>query len=336
MTLTKRGTMAVFDIVTVGSAVSDVFVRTGKGTIEEDDDFGHHNVCYHVGSKILIDDIHFETGGGGTNTAVAFARMGFKTGYVGKLGSDKNSDNMLEVLRREKVQFLGGRGKGLMGFSVIMVGLHNDRTILTYKGLNNSLRWSDVQKRAFNTKRFYFSSMLHDSWQTALKIASFAQDKRIPYTFNPSLYHVKLGYRKLAPMLKGCDLLTLNKEEAEVLTDSKQGTALDDLLLKLRKIVPLVVITDGSAGAFAYDGRYKHTITPRKIHVVETTGAGDAFASGITTGLLWHMDIDDCLRIGMAEAESVIQHIGTKNILISKREAVSALKRNYRITRDVI
>jgi len=328
--------MPKFDIVTVGSAVSDVFVRTPHQLANVITRNGHQDFCYHVGSKILIDDIHFETGGGGTNTAIAFARLGFKTGYVGKLGNDHNSEFLLDILQKEHVQFLGSRGKGLMGFSVIFVALQHDRTILTYKGVNNDLHWNDIDPQALKTDRFYFSSMLEKSWETACRVAQYATKNNIPYSFNPSQYLADKGVKHLAPMLKGCKLLTLNKEEAETLTGSLSGRPINDLLLKLSKLVPLSVITDGPRGAYAYDGKTKYTIIPRPVNVVETTGAGDAFASGMTAGLHWGMDIDDAMKIGLSEAESVIQHIGAKNILLSKREAIQALRTRYRITKQII
>ena len=330
--------MSTYDFVTVGSAVSDVFVQTEKEFAKIKEHGSHHDVCYHIGSKILISDIHFETGGGGTNTAVAFARLGFKTGYVGKIGDDRNSDHMLDILKKEHIDFLGGRGIGQMGFSVIIVGLQHDRTILTYKGVNNSLDFTDIKKAALKAKRYYFSSMLGTSWNTICRLAQFATKESIPYTFNPSQYIVQDGPKPLAPLLKGCQLLALNREEAESLTSSPSGCAVNHLLTKLNTWVPYVVVTDGPRGAFAYDGKYKHTILPNPhARVVETTGAGDAFAAGVSAGLEWHMDMDDCLKIGMAEAESVIAHIGAKNVLIDKVLAQDAVRtKKYRMSREVI
>ena len=84
----------MFDVITFGSAVIDVFVYTDLAEKAG-------SVCYNVGSKILIKDLKFDTGGGGTNTAVAFSRLGFRTGYVGKIGRDANGQRVLDLIEKE-------------------------------------------------------------------------------------------------------------------------------------------------------------------------------------------------------------------------------------------
>ena len=80
-----------FDIVTFGSAVVDVFVNTDVAE-------KNSSISYPVGEKILIKELKFDIGGGGTNTAVAFSRLGFKTGCICKLGGDENGREILEML----------------------------------------------------------------------------------------------------------------------------------------------------------------------------------------------------------------------------------------------
>ncbi len=96
----------MFDVITVGSASADVFVKTQSEIVPHR---GHQDVCYALGSKNLITDLHFSTGGGGTNTATAFSRLGLKTGWVGKLGHDFNAKAVLHQLAQDKVVFLGAR-----------------------------------------------------------------------------------------------------------------------------------------------------------------------------------------------------------------------------------
>jgi len=62
---------------------------------------------YPVGGKMLIKDLKFDVGGGGTNTAVAFSRLGLKTGCICEFGKDENGRKILDLLKKEKVKFLG-------------------------------------------------------------------------------------------------------------------------------------------------------------------------------------------------------------------------------------
>src|SRR3972149_5452603 len=129
----------VYDVITVGSATVDVFLRTSSKDVEIEHIHAHEDVCLPVGAKILIDNLATDTGGGGTNTAVAFSRLGLKTGWVGKIGTDLNAKTVLDEMKRERVDFLGAKGKGMTGYSVILTGLEQNRTILAFKGVNDQL-----------------------------------------------------------------------------------------------------------------------------------------------------------------------------------------------------
>ena len=83
-----------FDIVSFGSAVMDVFVETD---VSEKKGF----MNYPVGGKMLIKDLKFDVGGGGTNTAVAFSRLGLKTGCICEFGKDENGRKILDLLKKE-------------------------------------------------------------------------------------------------------------------------------------------------------------------------------------------------------------------------------------------
>ncbi|MBI5389578.1 carbohydrate kinase family protein [Candidatus Woesearchaeota archaeon] len=321
--MAKRG----FDVITVGSATVDVFVYTNKTEQIKiiDEQCEHDLIAYPSGEKILINDLHFSTGGGGTNTAVAFARLGLKTGFVGNIGCDENGTKVKSLLHKEKVAFLGTVSNEKTGYSIILDSREHDRTILTYKESNNHLYYQKLPLPKLKTRWFYFSSMMEESYQTLEKLAAFAQSKGIKVAFNPSSYLTKKGLGYAGSLLKKTTVLILNKEEAEMLVGKDR---IEKVLAKLRAAGPaLVVITDGKHGAWAHDGKTIYCITPHKVNVVETTGAGDAFASGFLAGYLKKKDVCFALRLGQVNAESVIQHFGAKEILLTYSQAQKAIKK---------
>jgi ribokinase len=291
-----------YDVVTFGSAVVDVFVETEA---KEKGDL----VCYPVGGKVLINDLIFDIGGGGTNTAVAFARFGLKTGYIGKVGDDSDGKKILDLLKKEKVAFLGKIDKKCMtGYSVILDSSHKDRTILTYKGANDDLSFDELNKK-IETKWLYFSSLLGKSFQTQKKLAEIMVNKGTKIAFNPSSYLIK--NHDLSSLLKLCEVLIVNKEEAKMLT------AEEDLFRGIVNLGPkIVIITDMNNPAQCYDGQKLYSIIPHNIKVVERTGAGDAFASGFVAGLVVGKSIPACLSLALKESESVLRYFGAKNKLI--------------------
>jgi ribokinase len=287
----------------------DVFVNTD---LPERGKF----ISYPVGRKILIKDLKSDVGGGGTNTAVAFSRFGLKAGYVGKLGEDESGKKILSSLKKENVNFLGKVDKfEKTGYSIVLDSREHNRTILTYKGANNNLSLREI--KPFKTKWLYFSSLLGKSFETQKLISKKLKRQRVKIAFNPSDYLIKK--KDIGGILKLCEILILNKQEAQMLL-KKYKIRDKDLLLGLNKLGPrIIVITDKDKKISAYDSNKKYYLKPHKVKVVERTGAGDAFASGFVAGQIVGKSIEESLKLGLEESESVIRYFGSKNNLIKRK-----------------
>ena len=160
------------------------------------------------------------------------------------------------------------------------------------------------------------SSLLEKSFKTQLKLAELLKKKGIKIAFNPSAYQIKK--MNIKPLLKICDIIVLNKEEAQMLV---KGKSLPDLLKNIHSLsVRIVVITDKDKRVGCYDGNRMYTIKPHEnVKVVERTGAGDAFASGFVAGQIVGMSIDESLELALKESESVLGHFGAKNNLLKMK-----------------
>lgn len=317
----------MYDTITVGSATFDVFVNTKSELIKiktssSEDDL----IAYPSGSKILIKELRFTTGGGGTNTAVSLARLGHKTAYLGSLGNDENGKKILDLLKKEKIDFIGKLINDTTGYSIILDSIEHDRTILTYKGANDKLKFSDINLKKLKTKWFYFSSMISESFKTLEKLAEFAEKNKINIAFNPSTYLAKKGIDYLKKILTRTSILILNNEEALLLVGKNN---VKTMLKELYKLGPeIIIITDGKKAINAYDGKNIYVLIPNKIRVVESTGAGDAFASSFLSGMIKKNNVDFALRLGLVNSESVIQKSGAKNKLLKYREALEIIKKS--------
>lgn len=302
----------MFDIITIGSATIDVFLKTRREIRLHGN---HRDICYHLGDKVLIDNINISTGGGGTNTAVAFSRLGLKTGFLGVLGDDIHGKIIIEELKKEKVEFIGSIKKGESGYSVILPS-HDDRTILTYKGVNDMLEIKDINFDKVKCKRLYVSTMMGKSFETVVKISDYARKKDINVALNISNYLAEKGLNKLSRLLKNSDILILNNEESLLLSKKNE---VEDAIKEISKFVKgIVVVTNRHKTILAFDGKkfYKKEIKP--LHPVNTTGAGDAFAAGFVYGILKGISIPKALTLGHREACSVLMHRGAKEGLLSR------------------
>jgi len=145
----------MLDIISIGSATADVFVHipkvfTGKGTF-----------VFRPGTKVDIEEMDYFTGGGATNTSVAFSRMGLKAGALCVVGADASGIKVMSVLRKEKVNTkLVHKMKGKnTSYSVILTGFGRDRVILNYCKATASLGEAKINVGKLKAKWFYISSL---------------------------------------------------------------------------------------------------------------------------------------------------------------------------------
>lgn len=308
-----------FDVVTVGSAAVDYFADTDSELIRiETRTRKEELIAFPLGSKLLINNLLILAGGGGTNTAVTFARLGLSTGYLGKLGEDGNGDFIIRNLATEGIRFIGAR-EGQTGLSIILDSIHDDRSILAFKGANDQLKPQDLPE--FSAQWVYLSSMLGQSFDTVSDMIA-AGDYKV--AFNPSNYQAVRGYEGLKKLIDKTTLLVMNREEAcKFLGFSyEESPTIAALMLEMAKLPPeLFVITDGAEGVYVYDrDALYHGYPAANLKIVETTGAGDAFASTFTGMILKGLPMEEAIHLAMTNAESVLAHKGAKEILLGWEE----------------
>lgn len=331
----------LYDVITIGSNTVDVFVYTDRAksinmkSLTSESNF----ICYPLGSKLRINELGFYTGGGGTNSAVCLSRIGLKTGYIGKTGNDLNGNIILDELKKEKIDFLGVLSQeeqtSQTGYSVILDSIERQRTILTYRGTNDTLKDEELDFNKFKTKWFHFSAMMEDSYSTMEKIAEFAEKNGIKTSFNPNNYLCEKGRDFLKKILMNLNILILNAEEASILTaeDNKDANIdmnIEEKLLSLKELGPkTVIITDGSNPIYGVDENYNfYTVYPIDIPIVETTGAGDSFASSFLAGIIKTGEFTHAIKLAIANSHSILSHKGAKNILLSYEELKREIAKN--------
>ncbi|WP_115718863.1 carbohydrate kinase family protein [Gallaecimonas mangrovi] len=321
----------MYDVVTIGSATVDLFADTDSELVEIKSRHSSEKlIAYPLGSKMLIQDLNITVGGGGTNTAVAFARLGLKTAFMGKIGSDAQGQQVLAALTSDGIDFVGAVG-GKTGLSVILDSIEDDRTILAFKGANDELSLTEATLPA--SRWLYCSAMLGQSLQTLAALVATTSAK---VAFNPSSYLAKQGAEALLPILQKLEVLVLNKEESAMLLgwDIHEHHAMKALLAALaaRLGIRVVAITDGAAGVVATDGKLCVEAKPAaQLAIVETTGAGDAFASGFVAALIKERPLSDAVQMGMLNAESVLAFKGAKNQLLDAKMLAEQLASDQRL-----
>ena len=170
--------------------------------------------------------------------------------------------------------------------------------------------------------------MTGESFKTLERLANYAEKNNIKIAFNPSSYQTKKGISRLSKIIKKTNILILNKEEAQDLVGKD---SVEYLLKRLSSHGPeVVIITDGKYGSYIYDHTTIYHLIPKKIKVIEATGAGDAFASSFVSSYIQNKDIILALNTAQTNSESVLLNYGAKNQLLKKEELKKKLG-NYEI-----
>lgn len=307
------------DVLAIGAATRDVFLRSKAIRIVRDDAFSTGEAeCFALGSKIEVDDIVFETGGGGTNTAVSFARQGLDSGFVGKIGAhDARGKEILAALREEGVDTnrVIRDPKEMTGYSVLLLTPRGERTALVYRGASADVRPADIRRLNLKARWLYITS-LGGRLDTLRLIWRRARAAKTQIAWNPGAGELAHGLSALKPLMKQASMFTVNQEEAATLLGYTRHQDIG-VFHQLRQCVGgITVVTQGTEGALAGQNEQAWHAATRPIKVTSTTGAGDAFGSGFIGELIRTNNIPRALQFGYANSESVIQHLSAKRGLI--------------------
>src|SRR6056297_3143489 len=215
----------MYDVITIGSATQDVFLKSNAFKHVEDPDHlkkigfpKGEAECFAVGAKIELDDFQIEFGGGAANAAVSFSNQGYDTAAIFKVGDDVVGERVVNNLEENDVDTIVSKDKvEKTSYSSILLMPNGERTILMYRGVTGKITKRDVPFRDLKAKWGYIStsdipfSVITNSVETLKR-----NEAKIALNFSKS--YIKMGINKLKPLLKKIDVLLLNREEASLLT----------------------------------------------------------------------------------------------------------------------
>lgn len=325
----------MYDIITFGSAAQDINLKSKAFKVMKDNkDFvTGEGLCLALGSKIDIEDIKFTSGGGGTNTAVTFAKQGFKTAFCGMVGDDAAGKIIVNELKKNKVDIalVQKTKEKLTNHSVVISSDGEDRTILVYRGAADFLDKNNIPWKKLKTKWIYLAPLSGLLCNAFEDIVNFAFENKIKIAVNPGNTQLSLPIEDIIRIFKKIDILILNQEEASFLTKVPFADE-NEIFKKIDEICPgIAVMTKGGEGVVVSDGRYLYSALPNPSRkVVDTTGAGDSFASGFISDYIRHNgDIEQAIQLGLANSAANLGEIGAKIGLLdknSKFERVEVIK----------
>lgn len=331
----------MLDVITIGTATRDVTIESASfKLIHAQSKLVSDFECVPLGSKIEVGSIHFTTGGAATNAAVTFARQGFRTGVLARVGNDLHGTEIRRELMREGID----TGKIIVdraahtAYGIILLHASGERSILVHRGA--SAQWSvkDLHKKPMAARWFYVSSVGGD-FEFLKEIVAIARKHNISIAYNPGSEELKYPHL-LVPLLYSVDVLIMNREEGARFT----GVPFEnekEIFKRIDELEPgIFVLTDGPKGVWVSDGvRIYRAGKFQEKKIVDRTGAGDAFGSGFTAGIMRKLeekskaahnkaslkdlgvaDITYAIRLGSANATVKVEGMGAKYGLLTRHD----------------
>jgi sugar/nucleoside kinase (ribokinase family) len=305
-------------VLGMGNALVDIITRIDGDEILES--FGLPR-----GSMTLVDldtsnFIHSETagmsktkasGGSAANTIHGLSHLGIETGFVGSVGDDEMGKFFKKDLMINKITPLLFRSLKETGRAMTLISKDSERTFATYLGAAVDLTEEDISQEIFKDYDYFYIEgyLVQDKlmFEKALRLAASAGLKICLdlSSYNIVEDHVDFFKTMISDYV---DILFGNEEEIRALT----GKSPEEGAREISRICDLIVIKLGAEGSFCVcrEGLVRVGVRPCK--AIDTTGAGDLYASGFIYGHLKGLPAETCGKMGAILAGRIIEMVGAK------------------------
>jgi len=313
-----------FDVAGIGNAIVDVL------SFADDAAIAKHGLI--KGSMMLVDELRSESlyrqmgptqacsGGSVANTLAGLASLGSKTAFIGKVKNDQLGSIFTHDLHAVGVHFSTSpmeRGPATAN-CLVYVTPDAQRTMATYIGACSRVSETDIDAQIIERSAVtYIEGYLWDTEtakaaiRKAIQIARAAK-KKIAFTLSDTFCVDRHREEFMSLIQNDIDILFANEAEVKSLY---QTDDIDAALAKIRGACPIAAVTRGEEGSVVLTADAVETApTKRVANVVDTTGAGDLYASGFLFGLTRDWDLPTCAGLGNRCAGEIITQLGARSM----------------------
>ncbi len=305
-------------ILGMGNALVDVLIKMNDDRLLEQ--FGLPKGSMQLVNADTAKDIlqsieHLKpdvaSGGSAANTINGLAALGVPCGYIGKTGNDNYGRIFSDDMKANRIETFLFSGENETGRAITMISPDSERTFATFLGAAIELTAEDLDKALFeNYDIFHIEGYLVQNHQLIEKSLRMAHESGLKISIDLASYNVVEDNLEFLKELIGkyVDIVFANEEEARAFTGKGSEDALDDIA----KICDIAIVKTGKDGSLVKCRGKRYNIAAEKANPVDTTGAGDLYASGFLYGLAKGLPFEKCGRIGSIIAGKVIETIGAK------------------------
>ncbi|RJS73484.1 MAG: carbohydrate kinase family protein [Candidatus Syntrophoarchaeum sp. WYZ-LMO15] len=267
------------------------------------------------GEEIGIIDRKESSGGSAANTIVGLSRLGLECGFVGCVGEDAEGEKILQDFLDDHVDVTGiKRSSSKRSGSVIgFVDKAGERVLYVDAGANDDLTIDDIDLDYLKKAALIHTSSFVDKTQLRMQIElARILKNELEITFSPGMLCFKYGLDDLRELIEHAAITFLSQSELLALTGLELSRA-SELLLEISQ--GIIAVTLGKDGSYIAYGERRVRVPAEPVSekdVIDTTGAGDAYAAGFIFAYLGGEDPETCARMGSKVASYCIKGVGAR------------------------
>jgi sugar/nucleoside kinase (ribokinase family) len=251
------------------------------------------------------------SGGSAANTIHGLAMLGVKTGFIGSIGKDDTGEFFENDMKKAGVTTFLSRRNSATGTAVALISPGSERTFATHLGAAIELDANDIDEEYFSGYDIlYMEGYLIINKPLVETACRIARKNNIKIALDLASYNVvdaKLSdFREIIE--KYVDIVFANEEEAKSFT----GLNPEDALNSISKLCDIAVIKVGKDGSLVKRGEEVIKIGTIPVECIDTTGAGDLYASGFLYGYAKNLPLETCGLYGSVLAGHVIEIVGAR------------------------
>lgn len=314
-------TNPAYDILGIGNAIVDVVAKADEAFLSRHD--------MHKGAMQLIDADTANalyaampagkesSGGSVANSCAVSAGLGSRVAYIGKVADDQLGGVFRHDIGAVGVHFPTAplTGGAPTARCLILVTADGQRTMNTFLGACVSLTEADVDPALVAASAVtYLEGYLFDppEAQAAFRkaaAAAKAAGRQVALSLSDAFCVNRHRDAFLALIAEHIDILFANETEITALYEKN---TFEEAAEAVRGNVTIAALTQSEAGSLVIRGGETVRVKAQPTRVVDTTGAGDAYAAGFLSGLTGGRTLEICGRMGSVAAAEVISHYGAR------------------------
>ena len=305
-------------ILGIGNAIVDVICKVDESYLT------NNNLT--KSTMKLVDEIEFKkllstlkientiSGGSVANSIVGLSQLGNQVGFIGKVNDDDLGQKYEDGLKKEKVDYLYSKKKGILptGTCLILITPDSERTMCTFLGTAGKINELDINIEAVkNSQVTFLEGYLWDKGEP-----KSAFNKAIKYSNTVAmslsdLFCVERHKLEFLDLIKTkLDITFANEQEITSLIDAKK---FEDIVLFGQELGKTIIVTRGEKGSIAITkDEIIECKSKKNLKIIDLTGAGDLFAAGYLHGYINNLTIRESLEKGTEMSSKIIQRIGAR------------------------